>query len=131
MNRTLLKSKIHTATVTEANVDYEGSITVDKDLMEAADLVPYEQVHIFNVTNGHRFYTYVIEGKRGSGVICTNGAAAHLAREGDTVIIASFSSYDEIEVNNHNPKLVYVDVNNKITKVKPEPKKLRVARVVF
>ncbi|MBI2486957.1 MAG: aspartate 1-decarboxylase [Deltaproteobacteria bacterium] len=131
MNRTLLKSKIHRATVTEANVDYEGSITVDKDLMGAAGLVPYEQVHIFNVKNGHRFYTYVIEGKRGSGVICTNGAAAHLAREGDTVIIASFASYDENEVNKHNPKLVYVDSNNKITKIKPESKKLRVARIEF
>jgi aspartate 1-decarboxylase len=131
MNRTLLKSKIHRATVTEANVDYEGSITVDKDLMEAAGLVPYEQVHIFNVTNGHRFYTYVIEGRRGSGVICTNGAAAHLGREGETVIIASFASYDENEVTKHDPKLVYVDSKNKITKVKPESKNLRIARIEY
>ena len=131
MNRTLLKSKIHRATVTDANVAYEGSITVDKNLMEAADLVPYEQVHVFNVTNGHRFYTYVIEGRRGSGVICTNGAAAHLARDGDSIIIASFASYDENEVNKHNPKLVYVDGENKIAKIKPESKKLRVAKIEF
>ena len=129
MNRTLLKSKIHRATVTDANVAYEGSITVDKNLMEAADLVPYEQVHIFNITNGHRFYTYVIEGRPGSGVICTNGAAAHLARDGDSIIIASFASYDENEVNKHNPKLVYVDGVNKIAKIKPESKKLRVAKI--
>jgi aspartate 1-decarboxylase len=128
MNRTLLKSKIHRVTVTGANVDYEGSITIDKDLMEAADLIPYEQVHIFNVTNGHRFYTYVIEGKRGSGVICVNGAAAHLAREGDTLIIASFASYDESEVNKREPKLVYVDEKNGITKIKPEKRKLRIAK---
>jgi len=128
MQRILLKSKIHRATVTEANVDYEGSITVDKNLMEAAGLVPYEQVHIFNVTNGHRFYTYAIEGRRGSGAICINGAAAHLAREGDTLIIASFASYKENEVSKHEPKLVYVDEKNRITKIKPEPKKLRVAK---
>lgn len=131
MIRTLLKSKIHRATVTDANVAYEGSITVDKHLMEAADLVPYEQVHVFNVTNGHRFYTYVIEGRRGSGVICTNGAAAHLARDGDSIIIASFASYDENEVSKHNPKLVYVDGENKIAKIKPESKKLRVAKIEF
>jgi aspartate 1-decarboxylase len=131
MNRTLLKSKIHRATVTDANVAYEGSITVDKNLMEAADLVAYEQVHVFNVTNGHRFYTYVIEGRRGSGVICTNGAAAHLARNGDSVIIASFASYDENEVSKHNPRLVYVDGENKIAKIKPESKKLRVAKLEF
>ncbi len=131
MNRTLLKSKIHRATVTEANVNYEGSITVDRDLMEAADLIQYEQVHIFNVTNGHRFYTYVIEAKRGSGVICTNGAAAHLARKGDTLIIASFSSYDENEASTHDPNLIYVNAENKITNVKPAPISLRVARVLF
>ncbi|HXG30094.1 MAG TPA: aspartate 1-decarboxylase [Thermodesulfobacteriota bacterium] len=128
MQRVLLKSKIHRATVTEANVDYEGSITVDKNLMEAADLVPYEQVHIFNVTNGHRFYTYAIEGRRGSGVICINGAAAHLARKGDTLIIASFASYRENEIGKHDPKLVYVDEKNRITKIKPEQKRLRVAK---
>ena len=80
MNLTILKSKIHRANVTEANLYYEGSITIDKDLMDAACILPYEQVHIFNLTNGERFITYVIEGERNSGVICTNGAAAHCAR---------------------------------------------------
>lgn len=120
MYRVLLKSKIHRAIVTEANLDYEGSLTVDKDLMEAADMVPYEQVHIFNVTNGHRFLTYVIEGERGSGAICSNGAAAHLARETDLLIIASFSHYAEEEYMKHEPKLIYVDDDNRITSVKNE-----------
>ena len=128
MDRTLLKSKIHRATVTEADLEYEGSVTVDRDLMDAADLLHYEQVHIFNITNGNRFTTYVIEAKRGSKVICINVAAAHLAREGDRVIIASFATYDESECKKHAPKLVYVDENNNITNVKPEPKKLQVAR---
>lgn len=128
MNRTLLRSKIHRVTVTEANVDYEGSITVDKDLMDAADLIEFEQVHIFNVTNGNRFYTYVIEGKRGSGVICTNGAAAHLAKKGDIVIIANFAQFDERECRKHKPTLVYVDGKNGITNIKPEPEKLRIAK---
>lgn len=128
MKRVLLKSKIHRATVTEANVNYEGSITVDKELMDAADLIPYEQVHIFNVTNGQRFFTYVIVGKPGSGVVCINGAAAHLAREGDTIIIASFASYNENECKRHEPKPVYVNEENKIKRIKAEPKKLRLAK---
>jgi aspartate 1-decarboxylase len=113
MNLTLLKSKIHRATVTEANLYYEGSITIDRDLMDAADLLPYEQVHIFNLTNGERFITYVIEGDRGSGVICTNGAAAHCARKGDCLIIVAFLSIGNDEANTFEPKLVYVDSNNK------------------
>jgi len=128
MHRTLLKSKIHRAMVTEADLEYEGSITVDRDLMDAADFFQYEQVHIFNVTNGNRFVTYVIEGKRGDREICVNGAAAHLAREGDCLIIASFSSYDEEECKAHLPKLVYVNEENKITTMKPEPSKLTVAK---
>ena len=120
MLRTLLKSKIHRATVTEADLDYEGSLTIDRSLMDVADLLPYEEVHIFNVTNGHRFSTYVIEGKRGSNVICVNGAAAHLAREGDCLIIASFATYNEEECTNHSPKLIYVDDNNDITSMIPE-----------
>jgi aspartate 1-decarboxylase len=127
MERTLLKSKIHRATVTEADIEYEGSIAIDKNLMDAADLNPYERVDIFNVTNGHRFFTYVIEGERGSNAICVNGAAAHLARKGDSLIIASFASYDEQELKKHQPKLVYVDVRNRIKRVKPEPQKLSVA----
>ena len=127
MNRTLLKSKIHRATVTEADLEYGGSLTIDKDLMELADLLPYEQVHIFNVTNGHRFSTYVIEGKRGSRAICVNGAAAHLAREGDSLIIANFASYSESEAASHRPKLIYVDENNNVKKVKGISKKLKIA----
>ena len=126
MHRTLLKSKIHRAT--EADLEYEGSVTVDRDLMDAADFLQYEQVHIFNVTNGNRFLTYVIEGKQGSSEICVNGAAAHLAGEGDLLIIASFSSYNEEECKTHAPKLVYVDEDNIITKIKPEPGKLTVAK---
>ncbi len=128
MHRILLKSKIHGATITEANLDYEGSLTIDRDLMDAADLIPYEQVHIFNITNGHRFMTYVIEGTRGSGEICANGAAAHLARDGDTLIIASFCTANEEEWKKHEPKLVYVDEENRITAVKPLLKPLGVAK---
>lgn len=128
MRRTLLKSKIHRATVTEADLEYEGSITIDRNLMDAADFFHYEQVHIFNITNGHRFVTYVIEGNRGSNDICVNGAAAHLAKKGDCLIIASFASYNENECKVHAPKLVYVDADNNITKMKPEPKKLKVAK---
>jgi len=128
MDRTLLKSKIHRAIVTEADLEYEGSITVDRNLMDAADLFHYEQVHIFNITNGHRFTTYVIEGKRGSNVICVNGAAAHLAREGDCLIVASFASYNEEECKIHYPKLIYVDEGNNITSTKPDTIKLKLAK---
>jgi len=128
MKRTLLKSKIHRATVTEADLEYEGSLTLDRDLMDAADLYHYEQIHIFNITNGHRFSTYVIEGKRGTNVICVNGAAAHLAREGDSLIIASFASYDETESDKHKPKLVYVNEKNKIVDIKPDESNLKVAQ---
>ena len=128
MNRTLLKSKIHRATVTEADLEYEGSVTIDRDLMDAADFYHYEQVHIFNITNGNRLVTYVIEGERGSGEICVNGAAAHLATKGDILIIASFSSYDEEECKSHAPTLVYVDGANKIKEIKPDTGQLRVAK---
>ncbi|HML95333.1 MAG TPA: aspartate 1-decarboxylase [Thermodesulfobacteriota bacterium] len=127
MQRTLLKSKIHRVTVREADLEYEGSITIDRDLMDAADMNEYEQVHIFNVTNGHRFVTYVIEGGRGSGDICVNGAAAHLAKKGDILIVASFSAYNEAECMVHSPRLVYVDGANKITKIKPAVDRLQVA----
>ena len=96
MNLTVLKSKIHRANVTEANLDYEGSITIDKTLMDAASLFPYEQVHVFNLTNAERFLTYVIEGERDTGVICTNGAAAHSAQKGDSLIIVSFTSKNHL-----------------------------------
>jgi aspartate 1-decarboxylase len=108
----MLKSKIHRATVTEANLYYEGSITIDKSLMEAANILAYEQVHIFNLTNAERFLTYVIEGERDSGVICTNGAAAHCARKGDTLIIVSFAQMEPKEALSHKPELVYVNTKN-------------------
>jgi len=112
VNLTILKSKIHRATVTEANLYYEGSITIDKALMDAANILPYEQVHIFNLTNAERFITYVIEGEQNSGVICTNGAAAHCARKGDTLIIVSFAQMEPEQASKHKPKLVYVNPKN-------------------
>ncbi len=114
MLRKMLKSKIHRATVTEANVDYEGSITIDRYLMEEADILPYEQVHVLDVDNGARLETYVIEGEPGSGVVCINGAAARLIREGDKVIIISYQTVSEADAANHVPKLVYVDSQNAI-----------------
>jgi len=112
--RTMLKSKIHSATVTEANIQYEGSITIDKDLMEAADILPYEQVHVLDINNGSRLKTYVIEGERGSGAICINGAAARLVSAGDKVIILSYLTVSEADAANHVPKLVHVDSHNAI-----------------
>ena len=112
--RMMLKSKIHRATVTEANIDYEGSITIDKDLMEAADMLPYEQVHVLDIDTGARLETYTIEGERGSGVICINGAAARLIFEGDKVIIISYQVISEAESVELTPKLVYVDSQNVI-----------------
>lgn len=112
MNLTILKSKIHRATVTEANLYYEGSITIDKSLMDAANILPYEQVHIFNLTNAERFITYVIEGEKDTGVICTNGAAAHCARKGDTLIIVSFAQMLPEDASKYKPKLVYVNSKN-------------------
>lgn len=117
MYRTLLKSKIHRALVTDANVDYEGSITIDRHLMDLANLQPYEQVHIYNISNGNRFSTYVIEGKRQSGDICINGAAAHLTSSGDHVIIANYATYSENEAKLHKPRLIYVDENNVVTNI--------------
>ena len=112
--RTMLKSKIHRATVTESNIQYEGSITIDQDLMEAADILPYEQVHVLDIDNGSRLETYVIEGERGSGAICINGAAARLVSAGDKVIIISYQAVSEADAANIVPKLVYVDSQNAI-----------------
>lgn len=112
--RTMLKSKIHRATVTEANIEYEGSITIDKTLMEAADILPYEQVHVLDIDNGARLETYVIEGERGSGVICINGAAARLVSAGDKVIIISYQTVSEADAVDLVPRLVYVDSQNAI-----------------
>ncbi len=118
MMRSMLKCKIHRATVTEAVLHYEGSITVDETLMEAAGLVEYEQVHIYNIDNGNRFSTYVIKGERDSGVICLNGAAARQVNRGDLVIIANYATYDDKELASFQPTLVYVDKANRISKVK-------------
>jgi len=115
MRRTLFKSKIHLATVTQADLDYEGSVTIDAALMQAADILPYEKVHIWNRTNGTRLETYALVGETGSGVICVNGAAAHHARPGDVVIIATFAeASDEAEARAWKPTVVHVDRNNKI-----------------
>lgn len=114
MQRIMFKSKIHRATVTDANIDYEGSITIDEDLIDATGLLAYEQVHVYNITNGERFLTYVIKGDRGKGDVCINGAAAHLAKKGHIVIIASYTAMEEIAALNHKPILVYVDKQNKI-----------------
>ena len=112
--RTMLKSKIHRATITEANIQYEGSITIDKDLMEAADILPYEQVHVLDIDNGSRLETYAIEGERGSGAICINGAAARLVSAGDKVIIISYQTVSEADAANLVPKLVYVNSQNAV-----------------
>jgi len=112
--RSMLKSKIHRARVTQCNVDYTGSITIDKDLMEAADMLQYEKVDILNINNSARFHTYVIEGERGSGEICLNGAAARLVAKGDIVIILSYQSMEDEEAASFTPRLVYVDAQNRI-----------------
>ncbi|MBN2254428.1 MAG: aspartate 1-decarboxylase [Deltaproteobacteria bacterium] len=114
MQRYMLKSKIHRATLTEAHLDYEGSITIDEALMEAADLIPYEKVNIYNVSNGERFSTYVIKGARGSGVIGLNGAAARKGSRGDLVIIASYVNVDDSEARDWTATCVFVDENNSI-----------------
>ena len=114
MTRTMLKSKIHRATVTQADVDYVGSIEIDEGLMEAADLITNEQVHVWNVTNGERFLTYVIPGPRGSGRICINGAAARKAAAGDLVIVATFTDLSDAEARAWKPSLVFVDADNAI-----------------
>jgi len=112
MFRTLMKSKIHRATVTEANLNYVGSITIDEDLMETSDLMENEKVQIVNNNNGARLETYVIPGPRGSGVICLNGAAARLVQPGDTVIIISYAMMSQEEANVHQPTVVFVDEHN-------------------
>lgn len=118
MTRFFLRCKIHRATVTEANVDYEGSITIDRDLLDAAGLQPYEKVEVYNVTRGTRFETYAIEGEAGAGEICVNGAAAHLVEVGDLVIIACYCALEPKEVAGHRPTLVFVDRKNRIGTIK-------------
>jgi aspartate 1-decarboxylase len=121
MQRTMCKGKIHRATVTQANLNYVGSITIDQDLLDAADIYPYEKVQVVNVSNGARLETYTIAGARGSGVICLNGAAARLNSEGDIVIIMSYGQYEEQEIRSLEPHIVFVDGYNRITETKCVP----------
>jgi aspartate 1-decarboxylase len=116
MLRHLMKSKIHRATITSADLHYEGSLTVDEDLLEAADLVTYEEVQVVNVNNGARFSTYVIPGPRGSGVVQLNGAAARLGQPGDLAILISYGVYSDDEADRHSPQVVFVDQKNRIVR---------------
>jgi aspartate 1-decarboxylase len=121
MFRTMLKSKIHRATVTQADLHYVGSVTVDEDLMEAADLLAGEQVTIVDVTNGARLETYVIPGERGTGVIGINGAAAHLVKPGDLVILIAYGQMDDAEARVYEPRVVFVDADNKVVDLGVDP----------
>ena len=118
MQYNMLAGKIHRATVTDANLHYEGSITIDQDLLEAAKIVPFAQVQIYNITNGNRFETYAIVGKRGSGEMIINGAAAHKASTGDLIIVACYAQVDAQKAAKHKPSLVYVDAANAIVDIK-------------
>ncbi len=114
MQRTMLKSKLHRVHVTHSELHYEGSCAIDEILLETANIREYEQIHIYNVTNGERFSTYAIRGERNSGIISVNGAAAHKANPGDILIIASYADYHELELEKFKPQLVYVDEQNRI-----------------
>src|SRR3954470_18731423 len=120
MNRTMLKSKIHPATVTGSDLHYVGSITIDADLLEAGDIREHEQVHVVDVDNGARFETYTIAGARGSGEVVINGAAARLVHTGDTVIVISYATYDEAELDAYEPRVVHVGRDNRILDVDAE-----------
>jgi len=117
MQRTLLKSKLHRVRVTASELEYEGSCAIDELLLEAADMREYEQIDIYNVTNGERFTTYAIRGQKGSGMISVNGAAARKAAVGDVLIIATYATYPELEAAQHEPRLVYVDEKNRIKRI--------------
>ncbi|WP_460460975.1 aspartate 1-decarboxylase [Angustibacter peucedani] len=121
MLRPMLLGKIHRATVTEADLHYVGSLTVDLDLLEAADLLPGQQVDVVDVTNGARLTTYVIEGERGSGVVCVNGAAAHHVHPGDVVIVIAYGLLDDAEARERRPSVVFVDADNRVVDVGPDP----------
>ena len=118
MKREMLRAKVHRVKVTEADLEYEGSLTLDTDLMRAGDFVQFEKIDVYNVTRGTRFSTYLIEGEGGSGVCCVNGAAAHLAGSGDLVIIASYAVVEESELAGHRPIVVMVDEANRVREVK-------------
>jgi aspartate 1-decarboxylase len=114
MFRLMMKSKIHRATITQANLHYEGSLTIAAELMEAADILPYEMVHVYNISNGERFETYAIAGEENSGVICLNGAAARKGAPGDLIIITTYATYEGAELERHQPKVVLVDRHNRL-----------------
>lgn len=114
MRRHMMKSKIHRATVTAADLNYEGSLTIDADLLEAADILPHEQIHVWDVTNGTRLTTYALAGKRGSGEMCVNGAGAHLIRPGDIIIIATFADFEDDEARLHKPRVILIGDGNRI-----------------
>ncbi|WP_189643535.1 aspartate 1-decarboxylase [Deinococcus piscis] len=114
MERIMFRAKIHRATVTQADLDYVGSVTIDQDLLDAADILPNEKVEIWNITNGNRLYTYALSGARGSGVIGINGAAAHLVQPGDLVILAAFGNFSEEEARTLEPRVVLVDEKNRL-----------------
>ncbi len=120
MQRTMLKSKLHRATVTHSELHYEGSCAIDESLLEAADIHEYEQIQIYNITNGERFTTYAIRAARDSGVISVNGAAAHKANPGDLIIIATYAVYNELELARYAPELVYVGAANRIIDTRQE-----------
>ena len=121
MQRQMLKSKLHRATITACDVDYVGSITLDPELMRRADVLPNEQVHVWDIDNGSRFVTYALEGKEGTGTVQVNGAAALLVREGDKVIVASFAAYEPDDLERYSPVVVHVDDENSITAVDSDP----------
>src|SRR5262249_59340299 len=116
MRLSMLKAKIHRATVTQADLNYEGSLTIDSTLLEASGILPYELIHVWDVTRGTRLITYAMVGEPNSGIICVNGAGAHLVHPGDIVIIASFADMEESEARTHKPRLVRVDSKNRISK---------------
>lgn len=118
MKRSFLAGKVHRALVTEANLDYEGSLTLDQDLMDAAGMFPYQRIEVYNVTRGTRFATYLIAGPRGLGDCCVNGAAAHLAGTGDAVIIAAYCDLETAEIPGHRPRVVLVGENNRLREIK-------------
>jgi aspartate 1-decarboxylase len=120
MKLNIFKSKLHRATVTHADLEYEGSVTIDADLMDAAGILPYEAIHIWNITRGSRLQTYALEGPRGSGAVCVNGAAAHLNKPGDLVILATFAEMTPEEARAYKPTVVRVDPNNRIVDISEE-----------
>jgi len=126
MRRTLMKSKIHRAVVTDANLHYQGSVTIDPLLMEAADILDNEQIDVLDITNGHRLTTYAIPGAPGRGEVCLNGAAAHLVSKGDLVILVTYAEYEESEALRHRPRILFVDEANRVVS-EPAPDELAAA----